>query len=136
VASELLQSLATNLVRFGLWVLRRPLAMWFVLLWGIVTTIGSTSFLVTHWDKAVMFLTPEEMIKALVVPGFALIASILAFCMRKESLVFLGMYLLFYAIAVWNLAPPRPWHVISFSMVLAGTVLVYLVQLLRVKRLN
>lgn len=136
MASKLLQDLGTNLVRFGLWALRRPLAMWFVLLWGILTTIMSTSYLRANWHAALMFLTPEQIIIVFLRPGVALTASILAFCMRKESLVFLGMYFLFYAIAVWDLAPPRPWPEIFYSMVLAGTVLVYLVWLLRGKRLK
>jgi len=139
VASELLQDLGTNVVRFGLWVLRRPLAMWFVLLWGILTAIGSTSYLRANWDAALTFLTPEQMIMHLVAPGFALTASILAFCMRKESLFFVGMYFLFYVINIWRIPPPD-WPVLMpvliFNMVLWSAVLVYLVRLLRAKRLQ
>ena len=132
----MLRQAGIGLLRFGLWCARRPLPMWFVLLWGVVTTIGSTRFLVAHWSEALMYLSAETIVQALAVPGLALTASVLAFCMRKESLAFLGMYFLLYGIAVMRVAPPRPWTTIAFNIVLAGAVLAYLVWLFRKGRLR
>jgi hypothetical protein len=110
--------------------------MWFVLLWGILTSVGSASYLLTHWDMAVSLLSPEEMIRALVIPGVALAGSILAFCMRRQSVALVAVYFLLYAIVVWQMSAPRPWSLIAFHVVLWGAVFAYLAWLLRLKRLR
>jgi len=128
--------LSEGLVKFGLWCLRRPLLMWFVLLWGILTFIGPTRFLLSHWHEAIEFLSPEQFIHALIVPGLALSASVLAFCMRKESVALLAIYFGLYFIVVWQMQAPRPWQVIAFNLVLGVAVLGYLLWLLRARRLR
>ncbi len=133
---EQFRDLGVGLVKFGLWCLRRPLAMWFVLLWGILTFIGATKFLFSHWHEAIEVLTPEQFVHALLMPGLALTGSILAFCMRKESVALIAIQLCLYLIVVWHLQAPRPWQLIAANLVLNVAVLGYLFWLLRARRLH
>lgn len=136
MADKRSSALGTWLIKLGLWCLRRPLSMWFVLLWGILTFIGPMRLLLTHWREAIEYLSPDQFIQALIVPGLALSASILAFCMRKESVAFIAIYFLLYGIVVWRMAPPRPWEIIAFHLVLGAAILGYLLWLLRARRLR
>jgi len=63
-------------------------------------------------------------------------ASVLAFCMRKESVALLAIYFGLYFIVVWQMQAPRPWQVIAFNLVLGVAVLGYLLWLLRARRLR
>ena len=122
-------------IKFGLWCLRRPIPMWFVLLYGVWIFATPVLVVAHNWQDVMFYFGPAKLLEILPAPVICLVASILAFCLRRESIAFLLIYFLLYIVDLFRYRLDVPatvkWTGIATQVILGGLVLWYLVCLKR-----
>lgn len=83
-----------------------------------------------------MYLGPGKVVEAMIAPSIALLASILAFAMRREAIAFLGIYLTLWLLLMWGAKSWLPGMAIVLQSTLNLSVLAYLLWLWRLGRLR
>ena len=127
-------------VKFFLWCLRRPIPVWFVLLFGIWTFAAPAMQAVSHWDDLMLYFGPVKFGELFIGPFICLAACVLAFCLRKESIAFLLIYFVFQAIYIFqlyfdnetfqsSLKDPVMWARMAAQIFLWAVIFMYLLYL-------
>ncbi len=118
-------------VKFLLWCLRRPIPMWFVLLFGIWTFINPVIYVVSNWRGVMFYFGATKLVEVFPAPIMCLAACVLAFCLRKESIAFLLIYFGLYAINLFqfNLHNPLMLAGAAVQVFIGVVILWYLFHL-------
>lgn len=130
-------SVSQRFVKLLLWCLRRPLPLWFVLLFGIWTFVTPIVYLSFNWHDVAYYYGAAKLVELLAAPVTCISACVLAFCLRKESIAFLLIYFVIYAINLFQfpLDGPTIRAGAAIQVFLGVTTLCYLLVLRKAGRL-
>lgn len=92
--------------KFFLWLLRRPIGIWLVLLFSITSVIGPLTIIFSNSEQMISLMGVAQFTQILVpylAPAITcVIAGLLAFLMKKESIILFVIYFLLYFLMVFK----------------------------------
>lgn len=121
--------------KFFLWLLRRPMGIWLVLIFSITSAISPLMMMFANIEQTMSVIGLTQFIEIsapyLFLITACILAGLFAFFLRKESIVLFIIYFLLYFLNALKAYFINPFILLagSFQIVLSAFVLIYLLQL-------
>jgi amino acid transporter len=129
-----------------LWLLRRPIGIWLVLLFSITSVITPISIMLSNSEQMISLMGMAQFTQLLTPHLFpaltCIVAGLLALFMKKESIILFLIYFLLYFLNAFNafkvgiISNSNIIFAIAVQVVLGIFVIAYLIHLKRNRRLK